>query len=422
MPTIVHGDKLYAQVGDFDYGGRSICQETLDVLPRIRTVQMDFTIMEAAVEEMARAICHYKNIVRFECYCRHIRMPSTALAFATLLSTSTTLRVLDINTCHMPSVQTSTVLDGLRNCARLRKLRIGGNRIDAECAQKLACALRDGHCPALRTLDVSGCGLTGDSVQALVAHGLLGIEKLDLSNNGPIDEQGAAAIGRLLEHHKTLRKFEVWQCYMEGAATQRVLRGAVQCQTLEHLNVGGNKYNTASISAAAGVIRQCSSLRLLGLSCGSLSEEQSRILLESAVAGANLHKLHLDPALVAGTLRIHLNCCHAMLATHANVRVSELFNEQTPPLGDGQDAGGAGLLAELPNELLVQVAARIWPTRSLFEASHTCRLFRSCALSNYTAVLRWGPGYGDWRQHAKHVELEAISDYGEWFDNDNSEP
>jgi hypothetical protein len=37
-------------------------------------------------------------------------------------------------------------------------------------------------------------------------------------------------------------------------------------------------------------------------------------------------------------------------------------------------------------------------------------------------VLRWGPGYGDWRQHAKHVELEAISDYGEWFDNDNSEP
>lgn len=79
--------------------------------------------------------------------------------------------------------------------------------------------------------------------------------------------------------------------------------------------------------------------------------------------------------------------------------LSRIINKHTPPLGDGQEVGGAGgLVASLPNEVWALVAERVWPERALLELGWTCRLMRSCCLTNYVAYLRYGPGRGDWRQ------------------------
>ncbi len=65
------------------------------------------------------------------------------------------------------------------------------------------------------------------------------------------------------------------------------------------------------------------------------------------------------------------------------------------------------MVAALPNEVWALVGERVWPTRQLLELSWTCRLLRSCVLSNYVAALRYGGNdFSDWRHHYRQALLE----------------
>lgn len=84
------------------------------------------------------------------------------------------------------------------------------------------------------------------------------------------------------------------------------------------------------------------------------------------------------------------------LSRTANVNTSlrALF-AHAPPLGTAQYTDGSGgTLAELPNELLCAIAACLYPSRSLIELAHTCRLLRDC-VNDYVAWQR--TGVLDWR-------------------------
>lgn len=97
-------------------------------------------------------------------------------------------------------------------------------------------------------------------------------------------------------------------------------------------------------------------------------------------------ELDMEPSFPLQASR-YINLCLA------NEHTRQKF-DHAPPLGDGQEAGGAGVFAALPNELICAIAERVYPTRSLIEMAWTCGLLRSC-VNNYVAYLR--TGVSDWR-------------------------
>jgi hypothetical protein len=86
---------------------------------------------------------------------------------------------------------------------------------------------------------------------------------------------------------------------------------------------------------------------------------------------------------------------------NAYAGIGSVITDATPPLGDGYTASGD--FDDLPNEMVCEIAMRVWPTRAALEMAHVCQRFRDCVLSNYVVRWRHGPdeegrwGYGDWR-------------------------
>lgn len=139
---------------------------------------------------------------------------------------------------------------------------------------------------------------------------------------------------------------------------------------------------------------------VLGHLHGSLHSADCDLFIKSAVA---VSRLCVDLA-IGVSMNHRTDYTDLKYIGMANERTRQLF-ESAPPLRNGQEAGGAGDFAELPNELICAIAERLYPDRSLVQMAWTCGLLRSC-VNNYVAYLR--TGILDWRIIYREALLAKI--------------
>lgn len=346
------------------------------------------------------------SVEKFAVYCTKMPDDAAPWALAELLGKSTTLKRLSVGYSDLSEKGVRIIIDGLRRNSALQCLDISANRICDQTAALLVEALVNGSCRAMRKLDLASCKLSEESLCALATSGMPRFTKLDLSHN-KIGPRAAAAIGELLERHETLQELCIWQAQLDDDTAPLILHGATHCRSLASLNIGLNGLGMRSATSIAELCKRNASVKHLTVSFAGDRIRCKDVVLDAALASTTVHKISAefynhDRRKVDERIDA---------ATAANRTLDRVFTKDTPALGDGQQEGGAGDLAALPNELLTQIAARVWPTSALLRVGWTCRLMRACALNNYAAYLRWGPGYGDWRQHAKHVLLEKHGDF-----------
>jgi Ran GTPase-activating protein 1 len=162
--------------------------------------------------------------------------------------------------CKMAGSDVERLVDFLAGgCQTISHLDLGGNKIGAEGAGKLARALCE--CPALSHLNLRSNGIGDEEV------GVLGkceaLLHLDLSGNG-IRADGAGRLAGVLPYLKILTHLVLRRNMIGAEGAGKLAMGlAAQCQALEHLDLGYNGIGVEGANFLALVLLECPLVHLV---------------------------------------------------------------------------------------------------------------------------------------------------------------
>jgi hypothetical protein len=319
-----------------------------------------------------------------------------------------------------------TILSGIERARNLHALYIDDDRVS------FARLLHSLHGKSLRALVVQNVVLDDESASLLAVylqtHASLRELRVHMCQVTP---SGFAVLMRAVAGSTTLRDFVLTDgtsvdqaCYVELARLLRVN------DTLLYLSVSSDRRNCASDVSFDGTFSRNTTLRYFyvgldftdrevccmakELACNTAlilmsfrtdfnnAESATLNFADSLASNCKLRKLYVYSPYGHGIIG---SCVRTLI--HANEALcGVIIPGATPPLGNGQQLDSGGDLAELPNEVLALVAARLWPARSLLELSWTCQLLRDNAITNYVAHLRYGTR-ADWRLNLREAYIEA---------------
>lgn len=215
-----------------------------------------------------------------------------------------------------------------------------------------------------------------------------------------LSAENERALARALQSNTVLTKLDLWYCCILDEGAVMIARALESNTSLLFLTLNDGYIADACAVALAAMLTRNTTLRGLSLNGNHIGDVGLKAI--SRAQKINTTCIRVD----VWTRRAVTEWFTRKISRRSDAAffTAHLFDERTPDLGEGQYLDSGGDLAELPNEMLMLVAARIGPHRSLIELAHTCRLLRDCALSNYVAFLRYGPGRMCWKQHFREVE------------------
>jgi Ran GTPase-activating protein (RanGAP) involved in mRNA processing and transport len=273
------------------------------------------------------------------------------------------------------------------NLSKLTQLDLSYCDISDAMLASLKPDVENGAWRALRVLRLDINALSAVGVVTLTKMPTLAsLTELDLCEVA-IGDAGVRALAADDSQLRCLRKLLLTSCHI-GNDGVRALAAAPSLASLQTLFLSGD--NDFQDVVAAHALAESSHLSLLehtdvGVMWDGRRTATSRIIGRSGY----LASLPLD---CGG----HDNGRESFVwHDDANGRpyIKFLINDATPPLGDGyydDDDNDGGDFSVMPNELLVTVAAAVWPTSALMALAHTCRRWRDCAFSTYALTLRTG--------------------------------
>ncbi|XP_033127989.1 NACHT, LRR and PYD domains-containing protein 3-like [Anneissia japonica] len=222
---------------------------------------------------------------------------------ASLLVISPTLSTLDMSGCSLSGV---IVNDMIRECCsagvklELKKLDISGNNLGDIDGSLLASLLVIS--PTLSTLYMSGCSLSGVTVNDMMreycsAGVKLKLKKLDISGNNLGDIDGSL-LASLLVIYPTLSTLDMSGCSLSGVTVNDMIRECCSAGVkleLKELDISGNNLSDIDGSLLASLLVIASPQFILNMSGCSLSGViVNDMMRECCRAGVKLELLKLD--------------------------------------------------------------------------------------------------------------------------------
>ncbi|CAG9466483.1 unnamed protein product [Pedinophyceae sp. YPF-701] len=182
---------------------------------------------------------------------------------AAALQCNNTLTNLDMGGASFGRPGAQALADALRSNTSLRELHLRYTETLADGAIPLAEALRGGGAPMLEVLNLTGCGLDGETA-CVVGECLAGckhVVEVSLSQNEGCGDGAAAGIAAGIAAGATPRRVNVHSCGMTDKGLG-LLADALRRDThMEQLNLSSNKFSDVGAEALAEALRANTTLR-----------------------------------------------------------------------------------------------------------------------------------------------------------------
>ena len=164
--------------------------------------------------------------------------------------------------CKVAGSDVERLVDFLAGgCQTISHLDLGGNKIGAEGAGKLARALCE--CPALSHLNLRSNGIGDEEVGVLGKCFRAPLLHLNLSGNG-IRADGAGRLAGVLSYLKILTHLDLRRNMIGAEGAGKLAMGlAAQCPALEHLDLGYNGIGVEGANILALVLLECPLVHLV---------------------------------------------------------------------------------------------------------------------------------------------------------------
>ena len=210
-----------------------------------------------------------------------------------LLSSSTTLKVLDIWNNALSPEAVELIISGLYLATKLQKLNIGESHFSLQNTISLASLLSTNH--TLVYLNLYNCNIDSNGAcqlaNALCTNNTL--QKLNLWSN-PIVAKGATAFAEMLSTNHTLVYLNLGQCNIDSNGACQLANALCTNDTLQELRLWHNPIGVIGATAFAEMLLKNKSLKELNLMDDSIGEEGTQKLIYSLKQSATMKRLCLS--------------------------------------------------------------------------------------------------------------------------------
>ena len=214
-------------------------------------------------------------------------------ALRELLSSSTSLKELNISWNDLPPEAIELIISGLHHNTTLQKLDMGCSYFSHQNAISLASALQKNH--TLVDLNLGQCDIDSDGACPIMSALCMNkkLRALSLHNNS-IGVEGAAALVELLRTNHTLVNLDLWQCDIDSDVACQ-LASVVLCtnDTLQKLNLDNNPIGVKGATAFAEMLRTNCTIVSLWLSDCDITSDVACQLASALCANDTLQDLSL---------------------------------------------------------------------------------------------------------------------------------
>ena len=222
-------------------------------------------------------------------------------ALSKLLSSSTSLKELDISCNDLPPAAVELIISGLHHNTTLKWLDMGSHLLLHEIINShfslqntisLASVLRTNH--TLVDLNLEQCNIDSDGAcqlaSALCTNDTL--QELYLGDN-PIGVKGATAFAEMLRTNHTLVDLNLGDCNIDSDGACQLASALCTNDTLQELYLEDNPIGVEGATAFAEMLLKNKSLKKLNLQDDSIGEEGTQKLIDSLTHNTTLEELVL---------------------------------------------------------------------------------------------------------------------------------
>jgi Ran GTPase-activating protein (RanGAP) involved in mRNA processing and transport len=269
-----------AEGDEIDDAAAAILGEVLAVCANLETVRFARNPLgDAGVEALARNVASFAGLTSLtlsRCDIADIGAAAVAKALPV------TLTMLDLSSNEITALGLGDLSAAWRQgkCPALTRLNISGNDVGPGGGAELAEALPTGT-PALECLDLRGCSLSDAGLRwlapALPSCGNL--VELHLGSNG-VGDGAAVALAEALPGMPRLRVLGLAMNSISGDGAWELVEGIATCASLVSLDLKGNGLGDDGVSAIADALAEVPTLEEVNLSGNDVGVDGALALVE----------------------------------------------------------------------------------------------------------------------------------------------
>ena len=218
-------------------------------------------------------------------------------ALCELLSSSTSLKHLDISLNDLPPEAVEFIITGLYHNTTLKRLEMYGSHFSIQHMISLSFVLRKNH--TLVSLDLGNCNIDSDGAYQL-ANGLCTndtLQELNLYDN-PIEAVGAAVFAEMLRTNHTIVKLHLYECNIDSDGACQLASALCTNSTLRDLHLGYNPIRFEGAAAFADMLKTNHTLVKLCLSRCNIESDGACQLASALCKNNTLQELWLSGNLI----------------------------------------------------------------------------------------------------------------------------
>ena len=245
-----------------------------------------------AVELVISGLYHNITLDKLWVWGSHFSLQNT-ISLAPVLRTNHTLVDLNLDACDIDSDGACQLANALSTNDTLQKLSLWLNPIEVKGATAFAEMLRTNH--TLVHLNLGHCNIDSDGVcqiaSVLCTNDTL--QWLDLEYNS-IGVKGAIAFAEMLRTNHTVVHIDLGHCEIDSDGACQLASALSTNDALQNLYLEGNSIGVKGATAFAEMLLKNKSLKVLGFSDYRIGEEGAQKLIESLSHNTTLESLVLD--------------------------------------------------------------------------------------------------------------------------------